>query len=123
MTDDYFDEAFRRVLGGRPVPAEAAFLVAFAHGCTRWRPTPLDPAPSSRSCSPPVSTPDGTPPARRLFTVPTSLSRLGHGARGALCSAVWPAASASCSSARPGPEPPECFRTRSRTRCPASSRP
>jgi hypothetical protein len=32
MTDDYFDEAFGRVLGGRPVPAEAAFLVAFANG-------------------------------------------------------------------------------------------
>ena len=32
MTSDSFDEAFDRLLAGRPVPAEAALLVAFTNG-------------------------------------------------------------------------------------------
>jgi hypothetical protein len=45
MTNDCFDEAFDRLLAGRPVPAEAALLVAFTDGVRAVASDPGRPSP------------------------------------------------------------------------------
>ena len=62
MTNDWFDDAFDSLFAGRPVPVEAAPLVAFTNGVRADAVAPGNPTAARASCWPPVFPPHRTRP-------------------------------------------------------------